>query len=119
MGSQWRKITHTTTGGGREYFRIRSIWGNAGRTSARAQSGYNDAIATCDDSVYFGVGQSLKILVSLKQKNNLMTIKDPESDKVTQLYVLKEEVSTRRSFIATICQLTQTTVMFGSYPAGI
>ena len=62
-GSQWRHINHTRSMTGRESFRIRQNAGSENHTSATAQLGYNDAIAIGNESIYFGVGQSLQKLV--------------------------------------------------------
>lgn len=62
-GAQWREISHTKSIAGRESFRIRRTTGSENRASSTTQLGYNDAIAFSDESIYFGVGQSLQKLV--------------------------------------------------------
>jgi len=48
---------------GRESFRIRQNAANGNHNSVTTQLGYNDAIAIGNESIYFGVGQSLQKLV--------------------------------------------------------
>jgi hypothetical protein len=49
----------------------------------------------------------------------LIPIQDVESDKISHLYDFSDDGSIGRSLITTIWQLTPTTLIFGSYPAGI
>ena len=48
---------------GCESFRIHQNAGSENHTFATTQLGYNDAIAIGNESIYFGVGQSLQKLV--------------------------------------------------------
>src|SRR5271156_1179436 len=50
---------------------------------------------------------------------SLIPVQDVESEKVLRLYDFGDDGSVGRSLITTICQLTPTTLVFGSYPAGI
>ena len=65
--SQWQEVGHKKSVAGRESFRIRQNAGSGRRAFASAQLGYNDAIATSDESIYFGVGLNLQKLVSFGQ----------------------------------------------------
>ena len=48
-----------------------------------------------------------------------MPVQDVESDKILRLFDFNDDGSVGRSLITTIWQLTPTTLVFGSYPAGI
>jgi len=53
---------------GLESFRIRQNPWSENHTSATTQLGYNDAIAMDNESIYFGVGQSLQKLVPFRSR---------------------------------------------------
>src|SRR5271170_3738070 len=48
-----------------------------------------------------------------------MPVQDVESDQILRLYDFSDDGFVGRSLITTIWQLTPTTLVFGSYPAGI
>jgi F-box-like len=66
--SQWQEISHTKSLAGRESFRIRRTAGCGNRVSSTTQLGYNDAIAMGDESIFFGVGQSLQKLARFRPR---------------------------------------------------
>lgn len=73
MDSGWCEISRSKSTAGQESFRLWSYRGEGhGAAHATTQLGYNNAIAVCETSIYFGVGQVLQHLVRNPTVQDLM-----------------------------------------------